>query len=231
VIRNWIAAPRPRRSHLLADVWIELKRYAAQRVTNIELAQVRGIDRVRVEGPVRLHSPLVLTALAVLLECDVVFEFGSDTGGVAQLLARNLPDATIYLLDEGADATHARRRLALRDVARAEPGEAREPPGDPGQIRLLAGDSAAFDFVPYSGTVDLAYIEGAGRTAHLASDTEAAFGLLSELGTIVWDGYSGDAGVYAYLNDLAPSLDRPIFHLLGTRLALYSRWDIVVDSV
>jgi hypothetical protein len=62
-------------------------------------------------------------------------------------------------------------------------------------------------------------------------DTEAAFGLLSELGTIVWDGYSGDAGVYAYLNELAPSIDGPLFHILGTRLVFYSRWDIVMPDL
>ena len=29
---------------------------------------------------------------------------------------------------------------------------------------------------------------------------------------------------------LAPALDRPIYHLAGTRLALYSRWDIVASE-
>ena len=53
---------------------------------------------------------------------------------------------------------------------------------------------------------------------------------LSELGTIVWDDYTHSAGAYAYLNTLAPALDRPVFHLLGTRLAVYSRWDIVLPD-
>ena len=30
-----------------------------------------------------------------------------------------------------------------------------------------------------------------------------------------------------YLNELAPSLDRPLYHLLGTRMAIYSRKDFV----
>ena len=61
----------------------------------------------------------------------------------------------------------------------------------------------------------------------LREETDAAFSLLSELGTIIWDNYTHSAAAYAYLNALAPALDRPVFHLLGTRLALYSRWDIV----
>jgi len=32
------------------------------------------------------------------------------------------------------------------------------------------------------------------------------------------------------LTALAPALDRPIYHLAGTRLALYSRWDIVASK-
>ena len=46
--------------------------------------------------------------------------------------------------------------------------------------------------------------------------------------SIIWYGYSYQPAVYAYLNKLAPLLDRPLYHLVGTRLALYSRWDIVV---
>ena len=233
VIRNWFTDPGPQRSHLFTNLWIELKRYGASRVSNIELSRIRAIDQVRVNGPVRRHSPLILTALSMLLECETVFELGPDMGGTTGLLAHNLPKARIFLLDDGADP-----------LGQAKPGPAdglyHLPPGaygqrldasaEAGRVTYLSGDSFTFDFLPYSGTADLVYIEGSRRYAHIRSDTEAAFGLLSELGTIVWDGYSGDPGVYAYLNGLAPLLDRPIFHILGTRLALYSRWDIVVEA-
>jgi hypothetical protein len=208
VLRKSFTASRLR-SHLLTNLWIELKRYGAHGVSNIELSQIRGIDRVRVEGPVGRHSPLVLAALSILLECETVFELGPDTVGVAELLAHNLPSAAIFVLSESAGPS-----------AQVKP---------PATVTRLSGDSSGFDFRPYSGTADLVYIEASRRYSHLASDTDAAFGLLSELGTIVWDGYSGDPGVYAYLNELAPSLDRPVLHILGTRLALYSRWDILLD--
>ena len=51
--------------------------------------------------------------------------------------------------------------------------------------------------------------------------------MLSTSGTIVWDDYTHYSGIYAYLNQLAQRLDRPIYHLLGTRLAVYSRRDLV----
>ena len=233
VIRNWLAAPGPLRSHLFTNLWIELKRYGAPRVSNIDLSQIRGIDRVRVEGPVRRHSPLVLTALSMLLECETVFELGPDTGGAEGLLAHNLPNARIFLLDDGAEPpaqTKPGPTDRLYHLPRGDYGRRLDATAQGGLVTHLPGDSFTFDLLPYSGTADLVYIEGSRRYSHIASDTEAAFGLLSELGTIVWDGYSGDAGVYSYLNDLAPSLDRPVFHILGTRLALYSRWDIAIEA-
>lgn len=215
------------------NVWIELKRYGAPRIRNIELSRVRGIDRVRVEGPVRRHSPLVVTALSRLLECETLFQLGPDMGDTVWLLAHNLPGATIFVLDEGSvptDQPAPGPAGRVYQLSRRERGLPLDETQDDARITQLAGDSATFDFLPYSGRADLVYIEGSRRPDQVRSDTEAAFGLLSELGTIVWDGYSGDAGVYAYLNELAPSLDRPIYHILNTRLALYSRWDIVIPD-
>jgi len=232
VIRNWLTASGPLRSHLFLNLWIELKRYGAPRVSNIELSQIRGIDQVRVDGPVRRHSPLVLTALSMLLECETIFELGPDMGGITGLLAENLPSARIFLLDGGAPPDQAKVELTdhLYHLPQRRYGGRLDASRETGRVMRLSGDSFTFDFLPHSGTADLVYIEGSRRYSHIESDTEAAFGLLSELGTIVWDGYSGDAGVYSYLNDLAPSLDRPVFHILGTRLALYSRWDIAIEA-
>jgi hypothetical protein len=233
VVRNSLTDPGPARGHLLTSLWIELKRHGSARIRNIELSRIRGIDRVQVEGPVWRHSPLVVAALSTLLECETVFELGPDSGGTAWIVAHNLPRATIFQLDvelppKDRDEPGAANRVY--QLSRGERAHRSEMTPEASRITHLFGDSATFDFLPYSGAADLVYIEGSRRQAQLRSDTAAAFGLLSELGTIVWDGYSGDPGVYAYLNDLAPTLDRPVFHVLGTRLALYSRWDIVIPD-
>jgi hypothetical protein len=41
-----------------------------------------------------------------------------------------------------------------------------------------------------------------------------------------WDDYLYYPGVTRHLNQLSATLDRPIFHIVGTRLAVYSRIDI-----
>ena len=232
IARNWLGEPGPVRSDFLTNLWIELKRYGAPRVRNVKLSRLRGIDRVRVDGPIRRYSPLVATALSMLLECETVFHLGPDTGDTVWLLAHNIPNVRVFLLDEETDSaeqaepgpTERVYRLSTRDRA------LRDAISDASRITHLPGDSSTFDFLDYSGTADLVYIEGSRRHARVRSDTEAAFGLLSELGTIVWDGYLEDPSLYAYLNELAPTLDRPLFHIVGTRLALYSRWNVVLPE-
>jgi hypothetical protein len=214
-LRNSFADPQDLRHGLLRNVWVELKRFAAQNVRTIELTRIRGIHRVNVDGPVVRHGSLVVSALASLLECERIFDFGSSDGETSRLLAHNLPTAEIYSFQ-----------------ASSEPGRAGAgsiPMATASGIARLYGDSETFDFSPYSGTIDLVHIDGARRIESLGADADAAFGMLSELGSIIWYGYSYQPAVYAFLNKLAPVLDRPIYHLLGTRLALYSRWDIVVS--
>jgi hypothetical protein len=213
-LRNSFADPHDLRDGLLRTMWVELKRFGARNVRTVDLARIRGIQRVNVEGPVVRHGTLVVSAIAALLECERIFEFGTSDGETSRLLAHNLPGAEIYSFD------------GSHDVAG---GGARPISPSPARIMNLYGDSGTFDFSPYSGSIDLVHIDGARRLNSLREDADAAFGMLSELGSIIWYGYSYQPAVYAFLNKLAPLLDRPIYHIVGTRLALYSRWDIIVN--
>ena len=139
------------------------------------------------------------------------------------------------------------RELDAHDVRRAEaleldpeglqqttPGASRVRGGarfrdTPEALRIspLTGDSATFDFSPYRGAIDLVYIDASHSYSYVKADTEAALAMLSPSGTIVWDDYTYYPGIYAYLNELAPTLGRPIYHLLGTRLAVYTQSDLL----
>lgn len=211
VIRNALAGRGHERLLLLRQLWIELKRFGASNVRSIPLSRIRAIHDVHVEGPIDQHGALVISALAGVLECETIFAFGParDTSAV---LAHNLPEANIYA-------------LAPPEV---EPlAAARTHPRPASNITRLIGSAETFDLSRYSGKSDLVLIDAGDDMGDLREETDAAFSLISELGTIVWDNYSHSAAAYAYLNALAPALDRPVFHILGTRLALYSRWDIV----
>jgi hypothetical protein len=212
VIRNALAGRGDERLLLLRQLWIELKRFGASYVRNIPLSRIRAIHDVHVDGPIDQHDALVISALAAVLECETIFAF-APARDLSVLLAHNLPEAKIYALVppelEPLAAARTHPRPALANITR------------------LTGSADTFDLSRYSGKSDLVLIEAGDDISDLREVTDAAFSLLSELGTIVWNNYSHSAAAYAYLNALAPALDRPVFHLIGTRLALYSRWDIV----
>ena len=230
------ADPRVARTRLLKGLWIELKRFSAPHVVSIEPAQIAGLDRVRVDGHVMRHSPLVLCALAQLLACRTIFEIGTFRGDTSWLLAHNLPHAHVFTLDLPGPESAGRVRLEITDVDEYFHtwGRGERFRGTPEGLRItpLVGDSATFDFSPYRGAMDLIYIDASHSYSYVRADTEAALAMLSPSGTIVWDDYTYYPGIYAYLNELAPTLDRPIYHLLGTRLAVYARRDLLtVGSV
>lgn len=226
-LANTVADPGRSRRQLAKRLWIELKRFAAPRVTSVDVANIVGIERVRVEGPVLRRSPLVLCALAVLLEPRTIFEIGTYHGDTTWLLARNVPDARVHTLDFAGLEGLGSARLEVTDVDEYfrewDRGARFRDTPEAERITQLVGDSATFDFSPYRGSIDLVYVDASHSYSYVRSDTEAALAMLSPTGTIVWDDYTHYAGVFAYLNELAPSLERPIVHLLDTRLAVYSR--------
>lgn len=235
VVRDAIARaaadPRGARARLLKGLWIEIKRFSAPHVMSVEPAQIAGLDLVRVEGHVMRHSPLVLCALAQLLGCGSIFEIGTFRGDTSWLLAHNLPQAHVFTLDLPGPESAQRARLEITDVDEYfhtwERGARFRDTPESLRITPLVGDSATFDFSPYRGAMDLVYIDASHSYSYVRADTEAALAMLSPTGTIVWDDYTYYPGIYAYLNELAPALDRPIYHLLGTRLAVHARRDLL----
>src|SRR5437867_13032581 len=90
-LANAVADPRRLRRQLAKRMWIELKRFAASRVTNIDVAILAGIDRVRVEGTVIGRAPPVLGGLAALLGPRPFFDFARYSGPPTALLPPNAP--------------------------------------------------------------------------------------------------------------------------------------------
>jgi predicted O-methyltransferase YrrM len=127
-------------------------------------------------------------------------------------------DSTTYTLADD-DRVYLRPPTECGDAFNATPEAQR--------ITQLWGDSATFDYTPYANTIDFVYIDGAHTAEYVTSDTANALKLLSPTGTIAWDDYATGPGVYEALIELAPTLDGPVYHLLETRMAIYSRRQFV----
>ena len=233
---RFLRDPASLRSQLVKSVWIELKRYGAPHVKTVELADLIGTQSPLVEGGLLTtgagpgvnfrSAPLILAALSHSLGCRRIFEFGTYHGETAWLLAHNNPSAQVYTLDF-PDLDSARSaRFELTDpeyFERWERGQKFTGTAEGRRITQLYGDSATFDFRPYYRRMDLIYIDASHSYSYVRSDSEVALKMLSDGGTIVWDDYTHYPGIYAYLNRLSPTLDTPVAHILGTRLAIYTR--------
>lgn len=232
--RNAVRHPAELRHHVVRDAWTVAKRFAAASVENIELREIPCVHQAIVEGYLDDQQRLVLAALARGTGARTFFEIGTNRGRTPWTLAHNNPTMTLYTLDvpvgQSSDATTFDLASDDRRFFRPESecGEAFRGTSEAERITQLWGDSAAFDFAGFAGTIDLVYIDGAHTYDYVKSDSENALRMLTPGGTIVWDDYASNPDIHTYVNELAAALDRPVYHVFGTRMALYPRQDIVV---
>lgn len=222
------------RHHVVRDAWTVAKRFGAGSVINIERREIPFLVDAVVEGYVEDHQGMLIAALAQGLGAGSFFEIGTNRGRTSWTVARNNPNISVYTLDVPLehDSTDTALELASDDERFFRPGAAcgeafRDSP-EAARITQLWGDSATFDFSPYAGAIDLIYIDGAHTYEYVRSDTARALDMLSESGTIVWDDYGSNPGVYELVNEIAPTLGGAVYHVFGSRMALFSRRDFVV---
>jgi predicted O-methyltransferase YrrM len=228
-----VKRPGEFRRSLVRDVWTVAKRFAASGVQNIEFREIPFLYDAVVEGYIDDPQRSVIAALVGGLGCRTFFEIGTNRGRTAWMVARHNPSVELYTLDVplGEQPEQMALALGLDDRTYFRPdeqcGEAFHDRPEADRISQLWGDSATFDYSPYLGKMDFVYVDGAHSYDYVKSDTAQALRLLSPHGTIAWDDYTTGPGVYEALVELAPTLDRPIYHLIDTRMAIYSRRDFV----
>ncbi len=220
------------RHHVVRDAWTVAKRFGAETVENIEFREIPCLWDAVVEGYLEDQQRLVLAALARGLGCQTFFEIGTNRGRTAWTVAHNNPDLTLYTLDvapeDSPDATAfelgADDRFCFRDESS---GEAFRGTPEAERITQLWGDSATFDFSGFEGQIDFVYVDGAHTYDYVRSDSANALRILSPSGTIAWDDYTTGAGVYEHIVELAGTLGGSVYHVYGTRMAVYSRQPFV----
>lgn len=222
------------RHHVVRDAWTVAKRFAAGSVQNIERREVPIFVDAVVEGYAEDHQGMLVAALARGLNARSFFEIGTNRGRTAWTVARNNPEAHVYTLDVPLELSSSEVALDMGTDDHhffrpgAACGEAFAGTPEAERITQLWGDSATFDYAPYAGRIDMVYVDGGHSYEYVRSDTVNALAMLSPTGTIVWDDYGSHPDIYLYVNELAPTLDRPVYHVFASRMAIYSRQDFVV---
>jgi len=166
-----------------------------------------------------------LGCIAALRHAKRIFEFGTFDGGTTLQLAAACPDAEILTLDLDPGSVNAAQPATIdSEVENVRGGGVgRRFSGRPEaeHIRQLIGDSTNFDYTPWRGAIDLAFIDACHDYAFVKSDTANALRMVPR-GVIVWHDYqAGWPGVVKAVDELLP--DHHVAHIAGTTLAVLDR--------
>lgn len=166
----------------------------------------------------------VLSLVTAWLKPRRIFEIGTASGQGTVLMARQAPEAEIDTLDLGNDRPslgEQRGQPPWQDLETI--GRAFKETPHAERIRQHFGDSAAFDYAPYRGTMDLVFVDGAHTYEYVSSDSRNALDILAPGGVVVWDDCNAlSPGVSKALLELRRQ-GEPVYRIVGTRLAALSR--------
>jgi predicted O-methyltransferase YrrM len=233
VAAGLVRRPAEFRQHVVRDTWTIAKRFGATGIENIEFRDIPVLYEARVNGYIDDPQRSLIAGLVEALGARTFFEIGTSLGRTTWTVAHHNPNLQIWTLDvpPADDASQTALTIGADDRTYFRPpdrcGEAFRGSAESERITQLWGDSATFDYGPYERKIDFVYVDGAHSYEYVRSDTEHALKMLSPSGAIAWDDYVTSPGVYEYLGELAPTLDRPVYHLLDSRMAIYSRQDFV----
>jgi predicted O-methyltransferase YrrM len=233
VLRNALRNREELRFHAMRDAWVLTKRFGSLSIRNVRLGDLAAVQDAPIEGYFDDPNRAVLAAICRTVEARTFFEIGTNRGRTAWTVARNNPDVHVYTIDLADPGSVSEAQLALTDSDRDffmqtnDRGEAYLGTAEEVRITTLVGDSATFDFSPYTGRMDVVFIDGSHSYDYVRNDTERALAMLAEGGVIAWDDYPAIPGVYRYLNEIAPGLEHPLYHIVGTRLVIYTASDLV----
>jgi hypothetical protein len=162
------------------------------------------------DGNITTKEVIVINHLVKTHSPARLFEIGTFNGRTTLNLALNSPpEAEVFTLDlpdGGGERDYIKFKKSVRKYKRqSKTGclflESEYPEAN--KITQLFGDSAAFDFSPYFGTIDLVFVDGSHAYEYVKNDTEVALKLLRDgKGIIIWHDYTyAFPGVIRALNE------------------------------
>jgi hypothetical protein len=179
-----------------------------------------------VDGNVTLLELLVLARAVAAWRPRTLFEIGTFDGRTTLNLAANAPEeAQVFTLDLPAAAMQ-QTQLPLdaperRFIDKPASGTRFRGTDVEPRITQLYGDSAAFDFAPYSGSIDFMFVDGSHALEYVLQDSITALELVRGRNACVfWHDYTVWDGVTRALDGLYgddPRFAR-LLHVEGTTL-------------
>ena len=162
------------------------------------------------EMPCSAADILSLCLIARLTNPKRIFEIGTFNGYTALHFAMNAQDAEVYTLDlppssnVALDTTLGDDRFVGDTMKHRRMFEDR---AEAARIHPLYGDSAAFDFSPFRGTIDFFFIDGSHSYEYVRNDTLKALTCCHSGSVIAWHDYGrrGVNGVSRWLHEFSNS--------------------------
>lgn len=209
---------------------IQLKEVSWRCVTSRRLPAV--LEPAKANGNVRISELAILSALAAgVKDGNALFEIGTFDGRTTlNLAAASPPGCSVYTLDLPPDMETAlplapgERHMVDKPVSGSRIGTYRDN-GAPFAMKVhqLHGDSATFDFSPYTNRCSLVFIDGSHARDYVLSDSRNAFRMVREGGVVVWHDYGIWEDVTAALENLAEEEGLAIRCIRGTSLAYWRK--------
>lgn len=165
--------------------------------TNLDIIECKVKD-----GNVALVEILVINLLVKKFNPQAFFEIGTFDGRTTLNVAKNSsPSCKIYTLDlpkSRIDSTqlevHSWERTYIDKEISGERFSSITPNNDTHKITQLYGDSANFDFKPFAGKIDFAFIDGSHAYDYVISDTKNMLKIMEGTkGVILWHDFHDDA--------------------------------------
>jgi hypothetical protein len=171
---------------------------------------IRILELTVVDGNVSIFELIVIANLIQILKPTRLLEIGTFDGRTTLNLAANSPPgAVVFTLDLPKDSLNSTLLPLAPFDAKYIANQATNHRfvGTEYQDRIvqLWGDSAAFDFSPFVGTMDFVFVDGAHSYQYVLQDSATALRLLrNERGVILWHDYDTPwwTGVTQALNEL-----------------------------
>jgi predicted O-methyltransferase YrrM len=185
-------------------------------------------------GGTRLEELLVLATVTRVLRPARVFEIGTFMGRTTSAFVLNVPSGsevlTLDLPPEAATSEQLRDGYIDTDVVlvnQRQVGSFLRQLGLEGSVTQLIGDSLDFDPTPYSGSVELGFIDGAHARPYVENDTRKMAAMMAARGLVFWHDYGGKGrfrGLTEYLDGLSRRI--PIHRVVNTTLAWAAASDL-----